>query len=61
VADTGHTLRAVHDFVLGKVGEVRSAVLYEKPRSVIQCEYVWARTDRWIDFPWSSEPPVLEA
>jgi hypoxanthine phosphoribosyltransferase len=59
VADTGHTLRAVHDFVLGKVGEVRSAVLYKKPRSVISCEYAWARTDRWIDFPWSSEPPIL--
>jgi hypoxanthine phosphoribosyltransferase len=59
VADTGHTLRAVHDFVLGKVGEVRSAVLYEKPRSVIRCEYAWAKTDLWIDFPWSSEPPIL--
>jgi hypothetical protein len=20
--------------------------------------YVWRRTDRWIDFPWSSQPPV---
>jgi hypothetical protein len=25
---------------------------------VIDCEYVWRRTDRWIDFPWSSLPPV---
>jgi hypoxanthine phosphoribosyltransferase len=58
VADTGETLRLVKDFLSGKVGEVRSAVLYEKPRSTVSCEYVWRRTDRWIDFPWSAEPPV---
>ena len=58
VADTGHTLAFVHDFCRGRVGEVRSAVLYQKPQSVIDCEYVWRRTDRWIDFPWSSQPPV---
>src|SRR5262245_45962740 len=58
VADTGHTLAFVHDFCRGRVGDVRSAVLYQKPHSVIDCEYVWRRTDRWIDFPWSSLPPV---
>jgi uncharacterized protein len=40
------------------VGEVRTAVLYEKPRSIVACDYVWRRTDRWIVFPWSAEPPV---
>jgi hypoxanthine phosphoribosyltransferase len=58
VADTGHTLRMVHDFVAGKVRTARTAVLYEKPRSVITCDYVWRRTSRWINFPWSSEEPV---
>ena len=33
VADTGHTLRSVEEFVFGKVGQVRTAVLYEKPHS----------------------------
>jgi uncharacterized protein len=61
VADTGHTLAFVHDFCRGKVRDVRSAVLYQKPRSTIDCEYVWRRTDRWIDFPWSSQPPVVSA
>jgi hypothetical protein len=60
VADTGATLRLVHDFCAGKVAEVKSAVLYEKPRSIVQCEYVWRRTDRWITFPWSAEDPVLQ-
>jgi hypothetical protein len=54
VADTGQTLVLVKDFLAGKVREARVAVLYEKPRSVVNCEYVWRRTDRWIDFPWSS-------
>jgi hypothetical protein len=40
------------------VAEARAAVLYEKPQSMVKCEYVWRRTDRWIDFPWSSQPPV---
>jgi hypoxanthine phosphoribosyltransferase len=59
VADTGHTLAEVHEFVTGKVREVRTAVLYEKSRSVIKCDYVWKRTDLWINFPWSSEDPVM--
>jgi len=58
VADTGQTLVLVKDFLAGKVGDVRVAVLYEKPPSIVRCEYVWRRTDRWIDFPWSAEQPV---
>ena len=58
VADTGHTLATVKEFCEGKVAQVRCAVLYEKPRSLVKCEYVWKRTDQWIDFPWSFEEPV---
>ena len=58
VADTGQTLVLVKDFLAGKVGEVRVAVLYEKPLSAVRCEYVWRRTDRWIDFTWSVDAPV---
>src|SRR6476620_4444879 len=60
VADTGATLALVTHFCEGKVSEVRCAVLYERPRSTVRCEYVWSRTDRWIDFPWSAEAPVPE-
>ncbi len=55
VADTGQTLALVKGFCAGQVGEVRTAVLYEKPRSIVSCEYVWRHTDLWIDFPWSAE------
>ena len=59
VADTGKTLKLVHDFCLDAVAEVRSAVIYEKSHSLVKCEYVWKRTDEWINFPWSVEPPVV--
>jgi uncharacterized protein len=55
VADTGATLELVKDFCAGKVAEVRCAVLYEKSRSTVRCEYVWRRTESWITFPWSAE------
>jgi len=59
VADTGHTLALVRDYVTPQVGEVRSAVLYQKPISVIDCEYVWRHTDQWIDFPWSTKAALV--
>jgi hypoxanthine phosphoribosyltransferase len=58
VADTGATLKLVTDFCAEHVADVRCAVLYEKPRSAVKCEYVWRRTDLWIDFPWSTLPAV---
>lgn len=61
VADTGKTLELVHEFCAGHVAAARTAVLYEKPRSVIRGDYVWRRTELWIDFPWSSEPSVVAA
>jgi uncharacterized protein len=52
VADTGATLALTHEFCKRHVAEVRSAVIYEKPRSVVKCEYVWRHTSEWIHFPW---------
>jgi hypoxanthine phosphoribosyltransferase len=49
----------VRNFVSGHVAEVRAAVIYEKTQSLIKCDYVWRRTDAWINFPWSSQPPVV--
>lgn len=60
VADTGATLLLVKEFCEARVAEVRCAVLYEKPRSLVRCEYVWRKTDKWIEFPWSVSAPVGE-
>ena len=59
VADTGRTLELVRNFVSGQVAEVRAAVIYEKAQSLIKSDYVWRRTDAWINFPWSTQPPVI--
>lgn len=59
VADTGATLKVVQGYVAAHVTETRCAVLYEKPHSAVKCEYVWRSTDRWINFPWSTLPPVV--
>jgi len=58
VADTGETLKLVVETCSPVVAEIRSLVLYEKPRSIISADYVWRHTDKWINFPWSSEPPL---
>jgi hypoxanthine phosphoribosyltransferase len=59
VADTGKTLELVKEFCAGHVTEVRTAVVYEKPRSIVRCDFAWKRTDAWINFPWSTLPPVV--
>jgi hypothetical protein len=58
VADTGATLSLVKEFCAPRVGQIRVATLYEKTRSVVKCDYVWRRTDRWIVFPWSAQPSL---
>jgi uncharacterized protein len=59
VADTGHTLATVKEFCEGKVAEVRTACIYEKPHSIVKCDYVWKHTTDWIDFPWSTKAALI--
>ncbi len=58
VADSGYTLKLVIEILNEHSKDVRSAVIYEKSRSIIKPDYVWKHTDEWILFPWSAEPPV---
>jgi uncharacterized protein len=58
VADSGRTLALVMDLLEKQGAEARSAVLFTKPRTIIQPDYSWKDTDLWITFPWSAEPPV---
>ena len=48
------------DILLKHGAEVRTAVLYTKPTSVYQVDFVWKDTADWIVFPWSAEPPVVK-
>ena len=58
VADSGRTLALVLKLLRGFGADVRSAVLYAKPTTVISPDFVWKATDKWIVFPWSAKPPV---
>src|ERR671924_1689197 len=58
VADTGRTLALARDFCAEHVADVRTAVLYEKPQSVVRSDFVWRRTERWINCPWSTPAAV---
>ncbi|MDT9592342.1 phosphoribosyltransferase [Nocardioides zeae] len=60
VADSGKTLEMVTDFCRDHVAQARTAVIYEKPRTAIRADFVWKRTDLWINFPWSTQPPVTD-
>ena len=59
VTDTGRTLALVKEFCSSVADEVRCAVVFEKPHTVIQSDYVWKYTDKWVDFPWSSQGAIL--
>ena len=60
VTDSGRTLEVVRDFCGDHVVEARTAVIYEKPWSVVKPDYIWRRTEKWINFPWSSQPPLVD-
>ncbi|WP_181999641.1 phosphoribosyltransferase [Corynebacterium diphtheriae] len=61
VADSGRTRDLVLKLLENHGAEVRSAVIYAKSRSIVAPNYIWKRTDEWIVFPWSAEPPVTKA
>ena len=58
MADSGRTLQFVYDICGEYTDQIKVAVLYQKPTSVIDCDFVWKPTSEWIAFPWSSLPPV---
>jgi uncharacterized protein len=61
VSDSGRTLALVIQMLEASGAEVRTVVLYTKPHTVQEAHFTWRRTDRWINFPWSVQPPVVAA
>jgi uncharacterized protein len=60
VSDSGRTITMVRDMLIARGVEVRTVCLYSKPGTLHDPDFVWRRTDRWIDFPWSSLPPLTD-
>nr|WP_314143425.1 phosphoribosyltransferase [uncultured Rhodococcus sp.] len=58
VADSGRTLALVIDLLKAHTVDVRSAVIYTKPRTIVLPDYSWRETDKWINFPWSTLPVI---
>ena len=60
VADSGRTLDLAVKLLVDRGAEVRSVTIYTKPPTIIEPDFSWKRTDRWINFPWSWKGSVLE-
>ncbi len=58
VSDSGRTLSMVVTLLERTGAEVRSVCLYTKPGTILEPDFAWKSTDRWIDFPWSVLDPV---
>jgi len=68
VADSGKTLKKVMELIDedglsldGKTHakvDARSVVIYKKPVSIIEPDYIWRKTALWINFPWSVLPVI---
>lgn len=60
VADSGRTLELAVRLLRERGALVRSAVIYTKPTTIVQPDYVWRDTSLWIDFPWSWRGSVID-
>jgi hypoxanthine phosphoribosyltransferase len=60
VSDSGRTMKLVVELIEALGAEVKTVVLYTKPRTIFVPDYSWRETDKWITFPWSALPPVTE-
>lgn len=60
VADSGRTLDLAVRLLTDGGADVRSVTIFTKPTTIIEPDYSWKRTDRWIDFPWSFRGSVID-
>lgn len=60
VADSGRTLALAVQMLRDRGADMRSAVIYTKPTTIIQPDYSFKDTALWIDFPWSYQGSVIE-
>jgi uncharacterized protein len=58
VSDSGRTLDMVMNLLSAVGADVQSVVLYDKPGTLHVPHFSWKTTAKWINFPWSTLPPV---
>ena len=60
VSDSGETLRAARDHVLGRgASEVRVATLHIKPWSSFRPDYYAEEVDAWVVYPWETRETLM--
>ena len=60
VADSGRTLDLAVRLLTERGADVRSAVIYTKPTTIVVPDFSWKATSLWIDFPWSFKGSVAQ-
>jgi hypoxanthine phosphoribosyltransferase len=60
VADSGRTLALAVKLLRDRGADMRSAVIYTKPTTIVRPDYSWKDTGLWIDFPWSARGSVMD-
>jgi hypoxanthine phosphoribosyltransferase len=59
VADTGKSLKLVKEHVTDRgAKEVKVAVIYSKPHSIVKPDFFARETSSWIVFPWEMKETV---
>jgi hypoxanthine phosphoribosyltransferase len=59
VTDTGQSLKLAKEHIVkGGAKEVKTAIMYAKPRSVIEPDYNEKKTSSWIVFPWETKETI---
>jgi len=59
VADTGKSLKLVKEHVTDRgAKEVKVAVIYSKPHSIVKPDFFAGETSSWIVFPWEIKETV---
>ncbi|VVB98517.1 Ribose-phosphate pyrophosphokinase [uncultured archaeon] len=61
VADTGRSLAVAKEHIKrAGAGEVKIAVLHQKPKSMVKPDFCIATTDAWIIYPWEVQETKRE-
>jgi len=61
ITDSGRSLELAKGYLLSQgAAELRVAVLYYKPRSIVKPDYYARETQRWVVFPWEARQTLRE-
>lgn len=61
ITDSGRSIELAKGYLLSQgAAELRIAVLYYKPRSIVKPDYYTRETQSWVVFPWEARQTLRE-